>query len=86
MKTALAVLLFAVPALAVELQVDPAHSTAAFAKPVARGGTPAETYTLRRPRTPLGPPQILPRKVPGSRRLLLIARPISYIMLTTKSS
>jgi len=31
MKTALAVLLFAVPALAVELQVDPAHSTAAFA-------------------------------------------------------
>lgn len=31
MKTALAVLLFAAPALAVELQVDPAHSTAAFA-------------------------------------------------------
>ena len=31
MKTALAVLLFAVPALAVELQVDPAHSTASFA-------------------------------------------------------
>jgi polyisoprenoid-binding protein YceI len=31
MKTALAVLLFAAPALAVELQVDPAHSTATFA-------------------------------------------------------
>jgi polyisoprenoid-binding protein YceI len=31
MKTVLAVLLFAAPALAVELQVDPAHSTAAFA-------------------------------------------------------
>ena|SRR5262249_1584669 len=31
MKTALALLLFAAPALAVELQVDPAHSTATFA-------------------------------------------------------
>jgi len=31
MKTALALLLFAAPALAVELQVDPAHSTAGFA-------------------------------------------------------
>jgi len=31
MKTALAVLLFAAPALPVELQVDPAHSTASFA-------------------------------------------------------
>ncbi len=31
MKTALAVLLFAAPALAVELQVDPQHSTATFA-------------------------------------------------------
>ena len=31
MKTALAVLLFAAPALAVELQVDPAHSNASFA-------------------------------------------------------
>ena len=31
MKTALALLLFAAPALAVELHVDPAHSTAAFA-------------------------------------------------------
>ena len=31
MKTALALLLFAAPALAVELQIDPAHSTASFA-------------------------------------------------------
>ena len=31
MKTALAVLLFAAPTLAVELQADPAHSTATFA-------------------------------------------------------
>jgi polyisoprenoid-binding protein YceI len=31
MKTALAVLLFAAPALAAELQVDPAHSNASFA-------------------------------------------------------
>ncbi|HYR19189.1 MAG TPA: YceI family protein [Myxococcales bacterium] len=31
MKTALAVLLFAAPTLAVELQIDPAHSTATFA-------------------------------------------------------
>jgi hypothetical protein len=47
-------------------------------------GAPAETYTLRRARTQLGPRQIFHRKVPGSRRFLLISCPISYIMLTRK--
>ena len=64
---------------------DTHNSTAAFAKPVARGGAPAETYTLRKARTPLAPPQIYPEKSQEAARLPLIVRPISYIMLTTKS-